>query len=182
MKKLKAFAVLLAFFYATQSYCAETFSLKGTLFESVAKKYGMDPLLLYALAITESATGAGHGNIRPYPYVFRSSDGPRFFKNKDEAAAELSDLLKRTQDIDVGMLQINLRFHPQHNPSDLLDPHYNLTAGAKYLKAMMATTTDPVIGVGRYHSWTEERAQWYGQTVWQTYKNILQIGTFQGSL
>lgn len=173
------FCLVAATLYAQTSNGNDSFTLKGTMFQSVADRLNIDPLLLYSIAITESAAGTGNGNIGPYPYVFRSADGPRFFKNKADATIELSKVLRRTRDVDIGMLQINLKHHPQHNPSDLLDPYYNLTAGAKYLKAMMGTTKDPVIGVGRYHSWSEERAQWYGQTVWQTYRNIHQIATSQ---
>lgn len=157
----------------------DRFSLEGTLFETVATDHGIDPLLLYAIAITESATGAGNGYIGPTPYVFRTNDGPRFFKSQREAEAELATILKTTQNVDVGMMQINLRYHPQPDPLDLLDPHHNLTVAAKYLKKTMASTDDPIIGVGRYHSWTEELARWYGERVWQTYRNLLQIAAFQ---
>lgn len=154
------------------------FTLEGTLFETVATVHGIDPLLLYSIAITESATGVGNGYIRPTPYVFRTNDGPRFFNSLREAETELATILKTTQNVDVGMMQINLRYHPQPDPLSLLKPHHNLTIAAKYLKKTMASTNDPIIGVGRYHSWKEELARWYGKRVWQTYRNLLQITAF----
>ena len=101
-----------AFFSVVSSFAVaeERFSLEGTLFESVAADYGVDPLLLYAIAITESAIGVGNGYIGPTPYVFRTVDGPRFFKSQQEAKAELAVILKTTHNVDVGMMQINLHY------------------------------------------------------------------------
>lgn len=161
------------------TYAQEQFSLKGTIFEEVATDVGIDPLLLYAIAITESAKSAGNGYITPHPYVFRSSAGPRFFKTKMEASTALDEILAETQHVDIGMMQINLHYHPQPNPHDLLDPLHNLTVAANYLKKAMASTDDPIIGVGRYHSWTKELASWYGERVWQTYRNLLQLADYK---
>ena len=173
-------SVILFLLLTTQASVArDQFTLEGTIFETIGADHGVDPLLLYAIAITESATGAGNGYIGPSPYVFRTSGGPRFFKSKSVAETELSAVLKTTQNVDVGMMQINLRYHPQSDPLNLLDPHHNLTVAAKYLKKTMASTDDPVIGVGRYHSWTKDLAKWYGERVWQIYRNLQRITVFQ---
>jgi len=153
--------------------------LKGTLFDTIGSTYDIDPLLLYSIAITESATGVGKGNIQPHPYVIRTDNGPQFFKNRAAAEKELAKVLYRTTNVDIGMMQINLFYHPQSNPLDLLDPHYNLTYAAQYLKKTLASTDDPILGVGRYHSWTENRANWYGRRVWKTYNNLVQLILFE---
>ncbi|MBX2807162.1 MAG: transglycosylase SLT domain-containing protein [Cellvibrionaceae bacterium] len=148
------------------------------MFQEVGEKYNIDPLLLYAIAITESATGVGKGYIQPSPYVFRTASGPQFFSSRTEAEHKLSPILLKTQHVDIGMMQINLHYHPQPNPLELLDPYYNLSVAAEYLQRTLNSTTDPIIGVGRYHSWTEELAKWYGNRVWKTYSNLLKIFTF----
>lgn len=149
-----------------------SFDLKNTVFQSVGNDLGIDPLLLYAVAITESAVGAGNGNIKPEPYVIRTSEGPSYFTSKEDAISALATAITFTKNVDVGMMQINLHFHPHEDPSILLDPVINLRTGAEYLKKMMDTTPDPILGVGRYHSWTKERAMWYGTRVWKTYDNL----------
>ncbi|MBX2808157.1 MAG: transglycosylase SLT domain-containing protein [Cellvibrionaceae bacterium] len=148
------------------------------MFQEVGEKYALDPLLLYAIAITESATGVGEGYIQPSPYVFRTASGPRFFTSRTAAESELSPILLETQHVDIGMMQINLHYHPQDDPLALLDPYYNLSVAAQYLQRTLSSTKDPVIGVGRYHSWTKELAKWYGTRVWKTYSNLLKIFTF----
>lgn len=168
--KLIFFAALLI--YSNHLNANTYFNLQNTIFESVGNDLGIDPLLLYAVAITESAVGAGNGNIKPEPYVIRTSEGPSYFSSKEEAELALANAITFTSNVDVGMMQINLYFHPHDDPYVLLDPVINLRTGAKYLKKMMDTTKDPVIGVGRYHSWTKERSEWYGARVWQTYRNL----------
>ncbi|WP_390619369.1 transglycosylase SLT domain-containing protein [Maricurvus nonylphenolicus] len=151
-------------------------TLSGTVFEQVASTHQLDSLLLYSLAIVESATGAGNGNIRPYPYVLRTADGAFFYKTRIEAEHALSAILRQTSNVDVGMMQINLYYHPQTDPLSLLDPQTNLVVAAKYLKKTMASTPDPVLGVGRYHNWGDhQRAVWYGNRVWQVYRNLAQL-------
>jgi len=152
-----------------------SFTLNGSLFETVGNKVKVDPLLLYAIAITESAIHVGSGYIGPTPYVFRTSDGPKYFRTRKEAASELQEIIKTTSHVDIGMMQINLHYHPQKNPLQLLDPHYNLIVAANYLKTTMDSTSDLIVGVGRYHSWTSSLSNWYGERVWQTYRNLLEI-------
>lgn len=175
----KASIPLLALILCSQSIGSyQRFTLEETIFHEVAEEENIDPLLLYAVAITESASSKGGGYIAPSPYVFRTKQGPRFFETRPEAEAALREALKISRNIDIGMMQINFHYHPHHNPMDLLDPYHNLKAAAKYLKNTMSTTDDPILGVGRYHSWTEERSRWYGERVWQIYRNLLQITAF----
>ena len=58
--------------------------------------------------------------------------------------------------------------------SELLDPITNLTVGSSILaEAIKSSPNDLELGIGRYHSWNEERARWYGQRVLSIYRNIL---------
>jgi len=139
---------------------------------TMAIEHNIDPLLLYSIAIAESATGVGKGNISPSPLVLRSKDGPIFFKDKKSAEVKLTTILQKTNRVDVGLMQINLHYHPQENPLDLLDPYHNLSTAARYLKTTLASTTDPVLGVGRYHSWVNNKANWYGHRIWTIYNNL----------
>ena len=140
----------------TNAHAFKSFTLDGTLFKTIGNKYNIDPLLLYSIAIAESATGAGSGNIAPTALVLRSKDGPEYFTDKQSAETALTRILQTTNLVDVGLMQINLHYHPQKNPLDLLDPYYNLSVAARYLKTTLSSTTDPVLGVGRYHAWTDK--------------------------
>ena len=76
---------------------SKTFSLDGSIFETIGKKYELDPILLYAVALTESANGIGNGYIQPHPYVFRTKNGPRYFQSKKEAEVELASVVGRSR-------------------------------------------------------------------------------------
>lgn len=164
---------------STVSIASDRFSLDGTMFEAVGEATSIDPLLLYSIAITESAAGVGKGGIQPQPYVFRTDSGPRFFDSLEEAQKALADVLKTTKNVDVGMMQVNLLHHPQSEPLKLLEPVRNLTVASQILKTSMSSTSDRVIGVGRYHSWRDDFAQWYGSRVWQTYQNLESLVAYQ---
>jgi hypothetical protein len=179
MKKIIAAALLVPSLHHSGVLASEPFSLEGTIFQHVATLHELDSLLLYSIAIAESAIGAGNGNIQPYPYVFRTKEGASYFKSRTEAQEALAVVLERTNKVDVGMMQINLYYHPQTDPFSLLDPAINLRVAAKYLKETIASTDDPVLGVGRYHIWAdEERANWYGNHVWQIYSNLHSLIAF----
>ena len=178
---MRVIFILLISVFSNQALSVEpSFTLENSIFEKVALEEGVDPLLLYSIALTESAMSAGKGNIKPYPYVFRSNaTGAKYFDSRMDAERELRKLLAVTNNVDIGMMQINLHYHPQKNPLLLLDPTKNLEVAVGYLKKTLASTEDPILGVGRYHSWTKELAYWYGQRVWKTYNNIAQLIAFE---
>lgn len=151
------------------------FSLEGSLFDKIGTKYEIDPLLLYSVAIAESAISAGNKDIKPTPYVFRTDKGPKYFNTKEAAEEALKVELQHTNRIDIGMMQVNLFWHPQDEPLKLLDPTFNLETAAKYLKKTMSSTSNQVVGVGRYHSWTKYLTDWYGEYVWKIHTNLSSI-------
>ena len=78
--------------------------------------------------------------------------------------------------LDIGLMQINLHWHGHRvsSAAELLDPITNLTVGSSILaEAIKSSPNDLELGIGRYHSWNEERARWYGQRVLSIYRNIL---------
>lgn len=175
---LKITILLILVALHTNAPAQDLLSLKGTIFEEVGSSHQIDPLLLYSVAIVESGTGTGIGKgyIRPYPYVLRTDEGAVFYKTSEEASFALSQIIKKTHKVDIGMMQLSLKWHPQAEPLKLIDPRTNLIAAATYLKETMASTSDPVLGVGRYHNWGDvNRANWYGQRVWQVYNNLTSL-------
>lgn len=60
--KNKAKALVLS--AALLSSTANAIDLSGTIFDKAAKAYNLDPLLVYSVALAESASGRGNGSIR----------------------------------------------------------------------------------------------------------------------
>ena len=148
--------------------------LTGTDWDRVASTAGLDPLMLYAVALTESGRASTEGRIAPWPWTL-NIDGRAHFAETREAAATL--LAKhRGKSVDIGLLQVNTRWHG-HRITDvaaLLDPAVNLEIGAAILEeALGSAPGDLSAGIGRYHSSRSEHARPYARTVLSFYRFLL---------
>lgn len=153
--------------------------LQGTMFYEPAKQYGIDPALLYAVALAESAN-AEAGMLQPWPYTLRVLTEPgHYARSRHDAEKVLQGYLQIHRSIDVGIMQVNTRWngHRVDRVEDLLDPHVGLMVGAQILReAIDSAPGDLVLGVGRYHNWQDEaRARNYGERVLAIYRNIKSI-------
>lgn len=172
--KLAAYFVSAGLLFSAQQVCA--FDLSGSLFEEAANAYNLDPFLIYAVALAESARGAS-GKVAPHPFTLRSKNGA-FYGTKSEAEIELGRLLKTTSGnmIDVGLMQINLHWNAKDiEPLTLLNPRNNIMHGAKILSQTLASSpSDIELGIGRYHNWNDiERSRNYGKRVLAIHRNLL---------
>lgn len=153
-------------FLPLQSFAsAPTLSLRGTVFERAGLASAVDPLLIYAVALLESGFGNGKGTIAPWHWTLRAQTA--YYPNtRREAESKLFDLLKGGRIIDIGAMQINLRWHGHRvaKPDDLLDPSTNIHLGAQILaEAIASAPGDLELGIGRYHNWSDQsRARNYG--------------------
>lgn len=156
------------------SKSALAFDLEGTAWANIAREEGVDPLMLYAIALTESGRPAEQGKIEPWPWALNVSGDPIFAASREEAATLLA--IHRDKSIDVGLLQVNTRWHGHRvdRLEALLDPETNLAVGAAILKEALASTSgDLTVGIGRYHSARPERAKSYARTVLALYRHLL---------
>lgn len=149
--------------------------ITDSVFGEVAQARGLDPHLLYAVALTESAHGAS-GDVAPHPYALRVADQPgRYPDSQTDAHAQLQTLLQSYRSVDVGAMQINLRWHGHRvdDPAELLDLRTNLSVGADILTEAMASSDDPLIGIGRYYTYSDDAAsRRYGERVQTFYQNL----------
>ena len=150
---------------------------RHSLWSQVGKAAGVDPLLLYSVALVESKALYPDGKVAPTPWLFRVNDhlvrGDRHDVQLAMAAA--SQFGSAVQD--VGIMQV---YYPMHrdavrDPLALLNPRTNITVAAKILREGMRQTPDRVLGVGYYHSHTPALARDYGTLVLTVYKRLKTI-------
>jgi hypothetical protein len=150
---------------------------RDSLWSQVGQSTGVDPLLLYAIALVESKALYPDGKVAPTPWLFRVNDhlvrGDRHDVQLAMAAA--SQFGSAVQD--VGIMQV---YYPMHrdavrDPLTLLNPRTNITVAAKILRDGMRQTRDRVLGVGYYHSHTPSRARDYGSAVLTVYQRLQAI-------
>lgn len=148
--------------------------LTGTGWEQAAMQAGLDPLMLYAVALTESGRVSEKGQIKPWPWTLNIEGRAHFTDTRKEAAALLA--AHRGKSMDVGLLQVNTRWHG-HRIDDveaLLEPAINLEIGASILEdALTSAPGDLTAGIGRYHSGRPEHALPYARTVLSFYRFLL---------
>jgi soluble lytic murein transglycosylase-like protein len=148
----------------------------GPEWRKAAKKYGIDSRLLYAVAIRESGRNVGKDRVAPWPYAlhFNGSKVAFYAESRREAEQLLKLALPITENVDVGLAQVNWKSHKDKvkRPQDLLDPKTNLEVASQILAEALASTPDKELGVGRYNSWDEKKARKYGREVLILYQAI----------
>ncbi len=153
---------------------ATAIGLEDSPWEHAADAVSLDPLLLYAVALTESGRREGQDQLAPWPWALNVEGQPYFPASRDEAAQILT--LNKGKSIDVGLMQVNTRWHGHRVTAhaDLLEPATNLFVGAAILKeALDSEPGDLTTGLGRYHSTTRERGRSYARTVVEFYRHLM---------
>jgi hypothetical protein len=143
--------------------------LKRTVWWRAGLDRGIDPYLLYAVALTESAR-VFNDTVAPWPWALNRKGETIYLNGREAAAAHVRSLLTAGhRSIDIGLMQVNLRWHGHRvqRAEDLLDPVTNLQVGADVLAESIASAPDDLaLGVGRYHSWNDCTAAYrYGRKV-----------------
>ena len=158
---------------------AIAFDLSGTIYETAGVEFDIDPVLLYSVALVESATDAedGSATISPYPWTLRSNR-PFYAKTRKEAEEELARILKRGSSVDVGLMQVNTKWHGYRvkNLADLLDPLTNVRTGAAILsERLRATPKDAIKAIATYHSFDPDRGEWYARHVLRIWSRLKKL-------
>ena len=81
------------------SKSALAFDLKGTAWADVAHEEGIDPLMLYAIALAESGRPAEQGQIEPWPWALNVEGDPIFAASREEAARLLAARSDKSVDV-----------------------------------------------------------------------------------
>ena len=125
-------------------------------YQQVADAYDLPPEVLYAVALTESARRVDStGNVRPWPWTLNVRGRGHFFASRQEAEAALQEHFDAgRRSIDIGLMQVNWRYHRQRlgSPQLALDPYHNLRVAAEILRDCHQSRQDWWAAVGCYHA------------------------------
>lgn len=106
----------------------------------------------------------------------RAHNFAKRFKNQAQAAIFAENMLNNGyKNMDVGLMQINWRYHGNKfaSISDALNPSKNAAYAVEYLRSHDGNTWWKK--VGRYHSGTQKHAKKYINLVWNMYQKIHRI-------
>jgi plasmid stabilization system protein ParE len=123
-----------------------------------AEDNGVPPEVLYAVASAESKVSLDAG-VRPWPWTLNVAGESMRFGDRASACNALRDALERTQIVDVGIAQLNVRWQPQlfgagkrfSDPCAGLNPYANLEEAAALIRGHYDASGDWLIAAGRYH-------------------------------
>lgn len=130
--------------------------------------------LLTAIAFVESGRPDATGQMTAWPWSINANGQGKFFDTKEEAVAETKKLLDEGQrSIDIGCMQINLRYHPNafRTIEDAFDPATNVAYGAQFLNSLHQLQGSWAKAVERYHSAEDGRREEYREKVMAFWNN-----------
>lgn len=129
--------------------------------------------LLASIAMVESGRwDARRGAARAWPWTVTARGVGNFYRTKKAAAAAVR--LLRDQgvgNIDVGCMQVNLRYHPAAfaDPEEALDPARNVAYGADFLVRLRGARGSWRKAVASYHSTTPSLYRPYTAKVYRAW-------------
>lgn len=118
----------------------------------VAKIHQVPADILYAIALIESGRRY-QGEFRPWPWALNIEGQSVFCESQQDAIHRVSQAILHEQSVDIGLMQVNWRWHRQRfsTVDESLVPIKNLSAGASILQEQFEQTNDWWQAVGRYH-------------------------------
>ena len=136
--------------------------------------------LLSAIALVESGR---YSKTYPtgisWPWTVSADGKGAFYKTKADAVQAVKELQQNGADnIDVGCMQISLKFHPDAFKSveDAFDPAQNVAYAADFLKRNHADTKSWGLAATRYHSRTVNKAYKYEDKLLDKWKLLTEHG------
>ena len=137
---------------------------------------GIPKLLLTAVTYTETGRRGPLGRkVMSWPWTLHAQGKSLHFDSKEKAAAAVRTMMAQgVKSIDVGCMQINLRYHPQAFTSveEALDPRANLAYGVAYLKKLKSRHSGWPAAIQNYHSTNQAVNQRYRQKVFATWDHL----------
>lgn len=126
-------------------------------------RYGIPDNMLLGIGLQEAGVSRG-GRLTVWPWAVNAAGEGRIFESREAAMAWVRERQAAgVQSIDVGCMQINLRWHPGAFTSleEGFDPFINIDYAARFLVGLYAETGDWMRAGGAYHSRTPDKAGIY---------------------
>ena len=148
-------------------------------YAAMARRMGVPPLILYGVALQESAMLFGAWSL-PWPWTLNVQGAPKRYATYPESVGAMRGFISAgIRNVDAGLMQVNWRFHSDKliDPARALDPYPNIAVGAHILRDHFDATRDWPRAVGRYHSPSDRaRADAYSAAV---YRRVAHLASLQ---
>lgn len=154
----------------------ETNRICASVIAEVEPQWRIPDKLLFAVSVVES----GRWNPETeqnfaWPWTVMAEGKGRYFKSKSAAIDAVKELQARgISNIDVGCMQINLRYHPGAfaNLNEAFDPAINVAYAAAFLSDLRTAQKSWTQAVKHYHSSTPALQAPYRSKVYTAWREI----------
>ncbi|CCG39625.1 transglycosylase SLT domain-containing protein [Magnetospirillum molischianum] len=140
------------------------------------QNYGIPSGLLQSISILESGRyDSSRRATIAWPWTVMAEGEGRYLPTKAAAIAEVRRLKARgVQNIDVGCMQVNLRYHPTAfaDLDDAFDPAANVAYAARFLSGLHEATGHWPTAASYYHSQTPSLAAAYREKLMRIWDKI----------
>jgi hypothetical protein len=144
--------------------------------QKIEQLQNLPPGLLQAIALVESGHKlAWEYERRPWPWTVRAGGKGWLLPNEEAALGLIRHIQEEgSTSIDIGCMQINLRFHGHAFRSlrEALDPASNIAYAASFLQKLMTETGSWRSAAGYYHSRDPKRAARYLEKVVSMWQDV----------
>lgn len=144
------------------------------------KEEGIQTNLLSAIALVESGRfSKEYPSGIAWPWTVTAAGKGYYFASRREAVSAVRSLQEKgVENIDVGCMQINLKYHPDafKTVEDAFDPRKNVAYAADFLKRNHADTRSWGEAATRYHSKTNNKALRYEDKLLDAWKRLSRYG------
>lgn len=127
------------------------------------ERYGIPNNILLGIGLQETGRKLD-GELTVWPWAVNAAGEGRYFGTATEAISWVNDRLSHgIRSIDVGCMQINLRWHPKafRTLQEGFDPTINADYAARFLVDLYQRTGNWAVAAGSYHSFTPEKRDRY---------------------
>ena len=147
----------------------------GQLTEKIEKEYKIPNKLLTSISLVESGIKK-EGSFVSWPWTLNVSGKSKFFNSQNETLDYLKKNYKKKKNIDVGCMQISLKYHRQNFKSlnHILDPETNIRYAAEYLRSLYTRYKTWNEAISRYHSSVPKRKVRYLKKVKNYWSDLRQ--------
>lgn len=132
------------------------------------REAGVADNMLLAMGFTEAGRMTPDRLFTVWPWTVNTEGVSRYFTTKEDAMAFVRETQARgVRSIDVGCLQVNLKWHPDAFPDleTAFEPRANARYAAKFLGELRQAHGSLDDAIARYHSAQSERGAAYRQRV-----------------
>ena len=156
---------------AAKKYQPQVFELCQIAVDKAEKNYQIKSNLLQTIASVESGRwNAQAGRRVAWPWTVHANGKGKYYNSKEEAIAAVKNLQQKgITNIDVGCMQINLKYHGDAfaNLEEAFDPEKNVAYSAKFLRQLYKRNKQ---------NWTKTAMQYHSRNLRKgtNYKNRLE--------